>query len=55
MYLQPSRMHVVTVAVLEPLQSDPPYAGDGLLQLLVLVIIPLPHVTEHDEFLQSPH
>jgi len=30
-----------------PLQSSPPCAGGGLSHVLVRVLVPLPHVTEH--------
>ena len=35
------------VSLLSPRQSSPPYAGAGLLQVLVLVWVPPPHSAEH--------
>ena len=52
--IQSSNLHA-TISALTPVQLDPPYAGNGLSQLLVLVSVPLPHVTEQEEFIQSPH
>ena len=43
-------------SVLCPWQSAPPCAGEGLLQVLVLVWVPPPQVVEHsDQSSYSPH
>ena len=43
------RLHLV-VSLLVPVQMLPPFAGRGLLHVLSLCLVPLPHVT-----LQSPY
>src|SRR3989339_264859 len=44
------------VASLDPLQSDPPFPGAGLLQVRVLVCVPVPQVSEQAfHALQSDH
>lgn len=39
----------------EPIQSMPPLAGAGVSHSLVRISIPVPHVTEQVQGLQSPH
>ena len=43
----------VTLSLFIAVQSNPPYAGDGLSHKRVLVYVPPPHVTE--QVVQSPH
>ena len=45
-------LHVVVSEVV-PLHALPPYWGAGLVQLLVLVVAPVPHVNV--QALQLPH